>query len=98
MARTRQEFIQNETRKLELTINDEEGQDFIPSAAYATILTDTNESVVAEQQADIDGNKVSITINTTTTQTSGKYKVVWKLNKSIYTYYHLTELEVISLE
>ena len=97
MARTQQEFNQNEIRKLELTINDQDGQDFIPSAAYATILNSSNEIIVVEQQADIDTNKVSITINATTTGTLGRYRILWKLKKSIYTYYHLTELEVVSL-
>lgn len=97
MATTQQEFNQNEIRKLELTINDQDGQDFIPNTAYATILNNNNEPVVAEQQADIVDNKVSITIDSVTTGTIGKYKVIWKLNKSIYTYYHLTRLEVISL-
>lgn len=97
MARTQQEFNQNEVRKLELTINDEDGQDFIPSAAYVQVINKSGIEIVAEQQANIVGNKVSTTINTTTTETIGKYKVIWRLKKSIHTYYHLTELEVISI-
>ena len=97
MARTQQEFNQNEVRKLELTINDEDGQDFIPSAAYVTIINKSGTTVVEEEIADIDGNKVSTVINSTTTGTVGKYKVIWRLRKSIYTYYHLTEIEVISI-
>jgi len=97
MARTQQEFNQNEVRKLELTINDEDGQNFIPSAAYVQVLNKSGTVVVAEQQADIVTNKVSTVINSTTTKTVGKYKVIWRLRKSIYTYYHLTEIEVISI-
>ena len=97
MARTQQEFNQNEIRKLELTINDEDGQNFIPSAAYVQVLSKSGTTVVAEQSADISVNKVSTVINSTTTGTVGKYKVIWRLRKSLYTYYHLTEIEVISL-
>ena len=97
MARTQQEFNQNEVRKLELTINDEDGQDFIPSAAYVRVLNKNDVEIVAEQSADINVNKVSTVINSVTTGTVGKYKVIWRLRKSIYTYYHLTEIEVISI-
>ena len=97
MARTQQEFIQNEIRKLELTINDEDGQNFIPSAAYVTVKNKAGTVVVAEKSADIVINKVSTLIDTTTTGTVGTYKVTWRIRKSLYTYYHLTDLEVVSL-
>jgi len=97
MARTQQEFNQNEVRKLELTINDQDGQNFIPSAAYVQVVNNSGTTVVVEQSADIDVNQVSTVIDSTTTGTVGKYKVIWRLRKSIYTYYHLTEIEVVSI-
>jgi len=97
MARTQQEFNQNEVRKLELTINDDDGQNFIPSAAYVQVVNNNGTPVVVEQSADIDVNQVSTVIDLATTGTVGKYKVIWRLRKSLYTYYHLTEIEVISI-
>lgn len=94
---TYQSFYQNEIRALELTINDQDGNDFIPSAAFAQVLTDKGVEVVAEQSAQIDSNQVRTIIGTAVTATAGEYKVIWRILYASYTYYHSTVLEVQEL-
>jgi len=94
---TYQSFYQNEVRALELTINDQDGNDFIPSAAYAQVKTDKGVQVVAEQSAQVDSNQVRTIIGTTVTATAGEYKVIWRILYSQYIYYHTTILEVQEL-
>jgi len=94
---TYQSFYQNEIRALELTINDQDGNNFYPSAAYAEVKTDTGVQVVAEQPAMVDSNQVRTLIGTTVTATVGEYKVIWRILYSGYTYYHITILEVQEL-
>jgi len=105
--RTYQTLYQNEIRAIEITINQQDGTQFIPSGAYVTILrtadsdnayagTDyTDTVVIAEQAAQVNGNSVSTLIGTTTTANVGTYKILWKILRSTYTYYHVTDLEVV---
>lgn len=97
MSSTYQAFYQNEIRALELDINDQTGADFSPSAAYVTVQTKSGTEVVAEQAASISGSQIRTIIGTTTTATVGEYKVIWKILASGYTYYHVTDLEIVEL-
>jgi len=94
---TYQTLYQNEIRAVELTINDQDGIDFAPSAAYATIETETGVTVVAEQAAMVTGNQIYTVVGTATTATIGKYKILWRILKDGYTYKHRTDLEILSL-
>ena len=94
---TYQALYQNEVRAVELTINDQDGQDFAPSAAYAEIVNSSGNTVVAEQAAQIIGNTVLTIVGTLVTANIGKYKIKWTLMKSGYTYRHATDLEVLTL-
>lgn len=91
---TYQSFYVNEDRALEVTINDQDGNDFAPSAAWAQIQTDTGNTIIEEQVAMVVGNKIRTLVGTTVTQTAGEYKVIWRLAYGGHTYYHITILEV----
>jgi hypothetical protein len=91
---TYQSFYQNEVRALELTIDDQDGSDFAPSAAFTQVVDESNTVVIAEQAALVTGSNVRTTIGTTVTGTVGTYKVIWRILKSGHTYYHVTVLTV----
>ena len=105
--RTYQTLYQNEIRDLEITINTQSGLEFIPSGAFVTILstadndnayagTDyTDTPVVSIKPAAIDDNKVSTIIGVDVTANVGTYKVLWKLKNGPYTYYHITDLDIV---
>jgi hypothetical protein len=94
---TYQELNINEIRAIQLTIDDNDGLAFAPSASYVTIKDKQGNIKVPRQAAFSDGNKVSTIVGTMTTSATGNYNVIWELYKSGYTYYHCTELEVITL-
>ena len=95
--RTFQDFYRNEVRALQLTIENEDGQDYSPSAAYVTISDEDGNTVVSEQPAMTAGANVYTLVGTTTTSATGMYNVDWKLERGAYTFYHRTELEVKDL-
>ena len=94
MSTTYQSFYVNEDRALEITINDQDGNDFAPSAAWAQVRTDTGTIVIAEQSAMVVGNQIRTIIGTTVTATAGEYKVIWRITYGGHTYFHITILEV----
>ena len=94
MANTYQAFYQNEVRALQIEIDDNDGTDFAPSAAYVSVKDEDGTEVVAEQAALVSSNTVSTLIGTTVTGTIGTYKVIWRILHSQHTYYHVTELEI----
>jgi len=94
---TYQSLYQNEIRAIELTINDQDGQDFVPSAAFFAVENESGTEVVAEQAAQIVGNTVLAIIGTLVTATIGKYRIIWRLQRTGYTYYHATDLDVFSI-
>ncbi len=91
---TYQSFYVDEDRALEITIDDQDGNDFVPSAAYAQVKTDKGVQVISEQPAMVVGNKIRTFIGTTVTATPGEYKVIWRVEYGGHTYYHITILEV----
>ena len=91
---TYQSFYVSEDRALEITINDQDGNDFSPSAAWAQIKTDKGVQVIAEQPAMVVGSSVRTLIGPTVTGTAGEYKVIWRMAYSGHTYYHITILEI----
>lgn len=104
MSRTYQSLYQNEVRAIELTIDDNTGTDWEPSAAYTTVFKvdrknytnkQTTTTVVAEQAAMTQADKVYTVIGTATTSACGDYQIYWKIRKGRYTYYHVTDLEVL---
>jgi len=98
MARTLQEFNQNEIRAVELNINDQDGTDFEPDSATTTIYDNSDDTVVVEEQsALVDGSDVRTLIGIVVTANVGEYKIVWKLIKGDYTYYHATILGVVEI-
>lgn len=95
--RTYQTLYEGEIRAVEITINDQDGQDFEPDSATAKVLDEDENTVVTEQAATTSGNQIYTVIGTTTTSNTGKYKIIWKIIKGSYTYYHATDLEVHDL-
>jgi hypothetical protein len=94
--RTYQTLNKGEIRAVELTIRDKDGQSFTPSGAYAEISKDGG-TIVSEQAASINGNKIYITIGLLVTSTIGEYSIYWRILKDSYTYYHITNLTVVEL-
>ena len=91
---TYQSFYVGEDRALEIDINDQDGNDFAPSAAWAQVKTDKGVTIIAEQPAMRDGSKIITLIGPTVTATPGEYKVIWRIAHAGHTYYHVTILEV----
>ncbi len=94
---TYQELNLNEIRAVQLTIEDNTGVDFAPSAAYVSINDALGNEVVTRQAAVITNNNVYTTVGTTTTSAEGNYQIIWELLKDNYTYYHCTVLDVIPI-
>jgi len=95
--KTYQELNLNEVRAIQLTVEDNDGVEFAPSAAYVTINDSQGNTVVSRQAAYTSNNKVTTIIGTITTSAAGFYDVLWEIRKSGYKYYHCTELEVVSV-
>lgn len=95
--RTYQELNINEIRAIQLIIENNDGVDFAPSAAYVTITDKLGNTKVPRQAAFTINNTISTIVGSMTTSAAGNYNVTWELQKSGYTYYHCTELEVIPL-
>lgn len=95
--RTYQELNIGEIRAVELTIEDNDGIDFSPSAAYVQITDKEDNTIVPRQQAFIQNNRAYTIVGTMTTSAEGRYSLIWELKKTGYTYYHCTELEVTQL-
>ena len=95
--RTYQELNLNEIRAVQLTIENSEGIDFAPSAAYVQVNDKRGNVVVARQSAFITNNNAYTIVGTATTSAEGNYNLIWEILKSGYTYYHCTELEIIPL-
>jgi hypothetical protein len=95
--RTYQALYKNEIRAVEVKMNDQDGQPFLSDAASAAIYDSDGDIVVAEQAAYSVSNSVYTVVGRTTTANRGKYKIVWKIKKGDYTYYHATDLEIQEL-
>jgi hypothetical protein len=95
--RTYQTLYKNENRAVEITVNDQDGQPFISTAASASVYDSSNEIVVPINPARVEDNKIQTIIGTTVTSTVGKYKIVWKLWKDDYIYFHSTDVVVEEL-
>jgi hypothetical protein len=96
-SETYQAFYQNENRALQITMNDQDGNSWAPSGGYVQVKNSSGTVVVAEQAASVSSNTVSTIIGTAVTATVGKYQIIWRLLRSGYTFYHVTELEVLEL-
>lgn len=94
---TYQELNINEIRAVELTVEDKDGTQFIPSAAYVTVNNSQGNAIVARQAAFTSGNEISTVIGTITTSAVGDYSIIWEMLYGGYTYYHCTQLEIIPL-
>jgi len=90
-------LYKNEKRAVELEIDDSDGQDFILGSSNSSVLDANNNVIVSEQAVYTYSNKAYTIIGTATTGTIGLYKIKWKIVKGSYTYYHITNLEVIDL-
>jgi hypothetical protein len=95
--RTYQALHQNEIRAISLKIRDDNGDAYEPDSAYVTINDKDGTEIVEETAAVVSGNVVYSVIDTTTTGTENKYKITWKILKDDYTFYHRTNIEVISV-
>ena len=95
--RTYQGLYKDEIRAVEVKINDQDGQAFLSDAASASIYDNDGDVVVAQQAAYSVSNSVYTIVGTATTANIGKYKIVWKIRKDAYTYYHSTDLVVQEL-
>lgn len=94
MERTYQAINKNEVRAIQISINDQTGSDFVPSAAFAKVIDESEDTVVEEQSAMVSGSNVYTVIGTTVTATIGEYTIIWRIVYGQYTYYHATTLEV----
>lgn len=95
--RTYQELNIGEIRKVELTIEDQDGLAFIPSAAYIQVNDKDGNVIIPKQSAVIQNNLVNTTIGTVVTSAEGRYNLIWDFHKNGLTYYHCTELEIVQL-
>jgi hypothetical protein len=95
MSETYQAFYVNEVRKLEITVNDEDGNPFTGFTGDVSVLDSVGQTIIPEAVATVDENTISTTITQTTTAAAGDYKIVWKISKSGHIYYHITELAVL---
>lgn len=94
---TTQTLYQNEIRAVQLRLTDQDDASFQPDSAYTTIYDSSGTEVRAEQAIYTDSNSVYDIIGTTVTATVGDYEIIWKIVKGSYTYYHKTNLTVLSL-
>jgi len=92
---TLQTMYEDEVRAVEITILDQDNAVFEPDTAYVTIYDKDDNVVISETAATVSSNAVSIIINTTTTVSTGNYKLKWRIVKDSYTYYHLTNLIIL---
>ena len=91
---TYQSFYQNEDRALEISIDDQDGNDFSPSGAWVEVKNKADEIIISEQPAMVAGGSVRTLIGPTVTGTTGEYKVIWRLAYGGHTYYHVTILTI----
>ncbi len=94
-------FYENEVRAVEISIRDKDDAVWTPSAAYAQVVDESGDVVVAETTAMVSTNTILYLVNTTTTATPGKYFIIWRIlqtvGSSTYTFYHKTTLVVEEL-
>ena len=93
--RTYQTMYQNETRALEITINQQDGEEFVPSGASASIYDADDVVIINNQPAMVEDNKVRIIVGPTTTGFVGEYRVLWTIVRGPYTYHHVTDLDIV---
>lgn len=93
---TSQTIYQNERKYLELTVRSADGFSFSPSAASIQIK-DKDEEITEEYNCLISTNKIYGLVTPLTTVTTGRYKIIWKLESGNAIYYHKTILTVIEL-
>jgi len=97
MSITYQALNQNENRAVELKVRDANGVAFAPSSAKVSIRDSDDNIVIPEQDAYVSSNSVITIVGTTVTSVPGNYDIIWKIVKSSYIYYHVTELEVLKV-
>lgn len=90
-------FYQGEIRAVEITIRDQDDDDFDPSGAYFSVVDSDGTTVKAEADCLVTENKIYALINTEVTATVDEYEIVWRIVKDSYTYYHKTKLNVEEL-
>lgn len=95
--KTYQTLYQNENRAIEITINDDDGQDFEPTSVKTYVLDSNGNTIIEEQDAMVSSNQAYTIIGTTVTATVGTYKLIWKIEKDSYIYYHRTDIEVYNI-
>ena len=88
--RTYQELNQNEIRDIKLSLTDEDGTSFAPSACTYTVDNSAGTTIVASTNATISTNTITANITTTVTTTIGEYKLTWTIKKDGSTYKHIT--------
>lgn len=95
MKSTYFEIMKNDVRVCEINTRKQDGTTFTPDSASAAVWDENmTETVVAEQEAYIDSNKVYIAIGRTVSSTVGKYKVRWRIASDTNIYNHITILAV----
>lgn len=94
---TTQTLYQNEVRAVQLRLTDQDDAAFQPDSAYTTIYDSSGSVVRAEQACYTDGSSIYDIIGEAVTDTVGDYDIIWKVIKGNYTYYHKTNLTVLSL-
>ena len=101
MSITYDTLYQDEERAVEITIRNQDDDDFIPSSAYAAIYDDDDGEVKAEQPCMSVDNKIYIMVDSTVTAIPGKYKIIWRIMKIVgsltYKFFHKTELTIKEL-
>lgn len=94
---TNQTLYQNEKRAVEIRLTDQDDATFEPDAAY-TVVYDSSGNIVRESQSCYkESNKIYDIIGPAVTENAGDYEIIWKIEKGDYTYYHKTNLTVLSL-
>ena len=101
MSMTYVDMYENERRAIEISIRDQDDATWDPTAAYASVIDEDGDTVVAEAVAYVTDNLIYTIIDSTVTETPGNYQVIWRITKTsgvqTYTYYHKTVLTVKEL-
>lgn len=93
---TYQTLYQNEIRNIELSLREDDETIFIPTSGAVNIY-DEDDSLILSANAIINSNVISYLVNTTITETTGEYQIIWKINKNNENFYHKTILKVLEL-
>lgn len=95
MDRTYQELTKNDKRWVDLKINRDTGEAYIPSAAYYEVKgTEKQNLVVPRSVATIGNNRISAFMTETVTASAAEYDLIWEIRKNQNKNYHCTRLLV----